>query len=66
MVEALDLVDAGESVITVFRWTARGKASGVATETTMFGVYDFADGRIVRYRQYDTRSEVFEAAGLSG
>jgi ketosteroid isomerase-like protein len=62
--ETLDLIDAGNSVISVFRWTGRGKASGVETKTTMFGVYDVEDGRIVRYRQYETRKEALEAAGL--
>jgi ketosteroid isomerase-like protein len=63
--ETMDLIDAGDCVITVFHWTARGKASGVATEMTMFGVYDIEGGRIVRYRQYETRTEALEAAGLS-
>src|SRR5215211_6840059 len=66
VVETVDVIDAGESVISVFRWTGRGKASGVETETTMFGVYDFEAGRIVRFRQYDTRKEALEAARAAG
>jgi hypothetical protein len=31
----------------------------------MFAVYDVKDGGIVRFRQYDTRQEALEAAGLS-
>jgi ketosteroid isomerase-like protein len=64
VVETLDLIDAGDSVISVFRWTGRGKASGVKTETTMFGVYDVEGGRIVRFRQYESREQALEAAGL--
>ena len=63
--DELDFIDAGDSVVAVFRWTGRGKASGVETDTMMFGVYEVKDGRIVRYRQYDTRREALEAAGLS-
>jgi len=65
VLETVDLIDAGDSVISVIRWIGRGKASGVTTEATMFGVYDIEDGRIVRYRQYETRDEALEAAGLS-
>ena len=65
VVESLELTDAGDSVISVFRWTGRGKASGVETETTMFGVYDVKGGRVVRFRQYESREEALEAAGLS-
>ena len=65
LVKNLEMIDAGDSVITVVRWTARGKTSGVETEATMFGVYDVKDRRIVRYRQFDSRKEALEAAGLS-
>jgi uncharacterized protein len=65
LVENVELIDGGDSVVVVFRWTGRGKASGVETETTMFAVYDVKDGRVVRFRQYDTRQEALEAAGLS-
>jgi ketosteroid isomerase-like protein len=65
LVQNLEFIDAGDSVVAVFRWTARGKASGVDTETTMFGVYDVNHGRIVRFRQFDSREEALEAAGLS-
>ena len=65
LVENLDFIDAGDSVVVVFRWTGRGKASGVETEATMFGVYDVKDGRIVRFRQYEARKQAFEAARLS-
>ena len=61
----MEFTDAGESVIAAFRWTGRGGASGVPAEAMMFGVYDVEDGRIVRYRQYETRKEALEAAGLS-
>jgi uncharacterized protein len=65
VVETLDLIDAGDSVISVFRWTARGRTSGVETEMTMFGVYDLEGGRILRFRQYESRDAALEAAGLS-
>ena len=62
--EHLEMIDAGDSVVVVFRWTARGKASGVETQATMFGVHDVKEGRVMRYRQFDSREEALEAAGL--
>ena len=61
-VETLELIDAGDSVVTTFRWTGRGKASGVETQQTFFGVYDLEDGKVIRYRQYETRDEALAAA----
>ncbi len=63
--QLVELIDAGDSVVGVFHWNARGKTSGIPTEMTMFGVYDLRDERVVRYRQYDSRGQALEAAGLS-
>lgn len=63
--QPVELIDAGESVVGVFHWNARGRTSGIPTEMTMFGVYDLRDDRVVRYRQYDSRMQALEAAGLS-
>jgi ketosteroid isomerase-like protein len=64
-VEHLELIDAGDSVVNVFRWRGRGRTSGVPTEGVFFAVYDLRDGKVYRYRQYETRTEALEAAGLS-
>jgi uncharacterized protein len=61
-VEILELIDAGDSVVSTFRWTGRGKASGVETQQTFFGVYELRDGKVIRYRQYETRDEALAAA----
>ena len=63
-VDPLEFIEAGESVVSVFRWTGIGKTSGVPTQRDFFGVYDLRDGRISRYRQYENRTEALEAAGL--
>ena len=65
VVEHLELIDAGDSVVVVFHWSGRGKTSGVAAEATFFGVYEVSGDQIVRYRQFDTRAEALEAAGLA-
>ncbi len=65
VVEALDYIDAGDSVVVAFRWSGRGRTSGIDTAMTMFAVYDVKDAQVVRFRQYETRKQALEAAGLS-
>jgi uncharacterized protein len=62
-VETLELIEIGRSVVSVFRWSGRGKASGVETQQTFYGVFDLSDGKVIRYRQYETREEALAAAG---
>ena len=64
-IEHREFIDAGESVVVVFRQWGRGRGSGVETERDFFGVYDLRGGKVVRYHQYESRAEALEAAGLS-
>ena len=60
----LEVIDAGDSILTTFRWSGSGKTSGVPVERTFYAVYDVRDRKIARYRQFDTRAEALEAAGV--
>ena len=63
-VELIEVIDAGHCVFTVMRWRARGQASGAEVQREFFGTYELRDGRIVGFRQGETRNEALEAAGL--
>jgi ketosteroid isomerase-like protein len=65
VLEAIEFVDAGESVVTTFRWRGRGKASCVETAGTFYAVYDLKDGLLVRFRAYQSREDALEAAGVT-
>jgi ketosteroid isomerase-like protein len=61
----VELIDAGGSqVVAVIRVNGRAKLSGVETDLTYAAVYEIRDGRIARGREYATRDEALEAAGL--
>jgi ketosteroid isomerase-like protein len=64
-VETREYIDAGASVVIAFRQSGIGRGSGVRTERDFFAVYDLSDSKVVRYRQYESRSEALEAAGLA-
>jgi ketosteroid isomerase-like protein len=64
--EPAELIDAGEDeVIVVTRISGRAKLSGVETDLTYAALYTFRDGKINRGREYWTRDQALEAAGLS-
>jgi ketosteroid isomerase-like protein len=64
--EPVELIDAGEdNVIAVTRISGHAKLSGVETDLTYAVLYTFRDGKIARGREYWTRAEALEAAGLS-
>ena len=65
-VEPLELIDAAEDqVIAVLRFGGRAKLSGVETDLTYAVVYTIRDGKIARGREYWTKEQALEAAGLS-
>ena len=63
--EAVELLDAGEdTVIAVVRISGLAKLSGIETDLTYAAFYTIRDGKIARGREYWTRDEALEAAGL--
>jgi ketosteroid isomerase-like protein len=63
-IEPVELIDAGERVISSVRFTGRGKASGAPVEMTLISVGSLRDGLIYRVRNYPNMAEALEAAGL--
>jgi len=63
--EAVELIDAGgDTVVAVERFGGRAKLSGVETDQTGAVVFTIREGKIARCREYGTRAEALEAAGL--
>ena len=63
--EAVELLDAGEdTVIAVVRISGLARLSGIETDLTYAALYTIRDGKIARGREYWTRAEALEAAGL--
>jgi ketosteroid isomerase-like protein len=64
--EVVDLIDAGDDkVIAVLRLSGRAKLSGVETDLTYAVVYTIRDGKVARGREYWTKDQALEAAGLA-
>jgi ketosteroid isomerase-like protein len=67
-VEAHEVIDAGERIVTV-EWVAgrglKDSASEAWIHTDLFRVIGFEEGKIRRIEEYPSRAEALEAAGLS-
>jgi ketosteroid isomerase-like protein len=61
--EIEDLIDAGQHVIAVLSYRARGRASGAEVAHTHYPVWTIQGGKIVRVAWLDTRAKALEAAG---
>lgn len=63
--QPVELVDAAEDqVVAAIRIGGRAKLSGVETDLTFFVLYTLRDGKIARGREYATREQALEAAGI--
>jgi ketosteroid isomerase-like protein len=63
-IELKELVDAGGDVVAVTRHHGRGRASGAAVQAVVAYVLTVEDGKLVRMRIFNTKTEALEAAGL--
>ena len=63
--EPLSIEDlGGEYVLVMVRYTGRGQSSGIEMDMTSASLYRMRDGKVVTMRDYSTRAEALEAAGL--
>ncbi len=64
--ELVELIDADEvTVFTAERYGGRARLSGAETDSANWTVFNIRDGTIARGREYATREQALEAAGLS-
>jgi ketosteroid isomerase-like protein len=62
----VELIEAGEDkFVAVIRISGHAKLSGVETDLTFAVLYTIRDGKIARGREYWTKEQALEAAGLS-
>ncbi len=54
-------LDAGESIIVIGRYHGRHRKSGKSFEASTAHVYDFANGKIARFRQFADTKTIWDA-----
>ena len=62
--DALEIIDAGSSVVVVVRERGRGRGSGAPFERGWAQVWTFRRGRILRWEAFPNRAAALEAVGL--
>jgi ketosteroid isomerase-like protein len=62
-VEAVELTDAGDSVVAEVHQRGIGKGSGASTDLRYFQVWSFRAGKVIRLEVIRDRDSAFEAAG---
>jgi ketosteroid isomerase-like protein len=62
--ETDEFIDAGDSVVVLFRQISRGRASGVELTNPFAAVYELRDGKIIYMDIFRTRAEALAAVGL--
>ncbi|HME02316.1 MAG TPA: nuclear transport factor 2 family protein [Solirubrobacteraceae bacterium] len=59
-----DFLDLGERVLAWGVIHVRARASGIETDIATGGVYDFRDGKIVRWEDFGDKNKALKAVGL--
>ena len=60
-----ELLDAGDKVVGMQRWTGTGGGSGLSVELEEVMVLTFENGKVIEGKIYPDRASALEAAGLS-
>ena len=61
-----DLLDLGDRVLAWGKIHLRARGSGIETDIPMGGIFEFRDGKIVRWEDLGSKDKALEAVGLAG
>jgi ketosteroid isomerase-like protein len=64
-IEAVEFIEAGDSVVVATRWRGMGRKSGALSGQTCFDVWTFRGRAATRLEFFKERIEALEAVGLS-
>jgi ketosteroid isomerase-like protein len=64
-IEPQEFLEAGDRVLLLGRFQARGRASGVEVDVPAAWVFDMRAGRVARLQAYTDQAEARAAAGLT-
>ena len=60
-----EFADLGERVLAWGHIHVRASGSGIETDIEIGGVYEFRDGKVVRWEDFGSKDKALEAVGLS-
>ena len=60
-----EFADLGERVLSWGHIHVRARGSGIETDIEIGGVYEFRDGKVVRWEDFGSKDKALEALGLS-
>jgi limonene-1,2-epoxide hydrolase len=60
-----EFADLGERVIAWGHIHLRARGSGIETDIETGGIFDFRDGKIIRWEDFGSKEKALEAAGLA-
>jgi ketosteroid isomerase-like protein len=64
-IEAVELIDAGDTVVVAARMAGTGASSGATVEIEYAYVFRFKDGQVIAATSYATLEQAREATGLT-
>jgi ketosteroid isomerase-like protein len=64
-IELEEIVDAGERLVSIHRWHAKARQTGIEIYSPRAYVWTFKDGKIIHFRSYLDPAQALESAGLT-
>ena len=61
-----ELLDLGERVLAWGKVDVRARVSGIEVDVPMGSVFEFRDGKVVRWEDFGSKEKAMEALGLEG
>jgi ketosteroid isomerase-like protein len=64
-IELERIAGTGDRLVSIHRWQARARRTGIAFDEPLAIVWTFREGKVIHFRSFRDPGEALEAAGLS-
>jgi ketosteroid isomerase-like protein len=65
-IEVEQILEAGDRLVSIHRWRAKARHTGIEFDSPLAYVLTFRDGKIIHFRSYLDPEQAIDAVGLKG
>lgn len=64
LIELEQIIDSGDRLVSIHRWRAKARHTGIEFDTPLAYIWTFRDGTVIHFRSYLDPEQALAAAGL--
>jgi uncharacterized protein len=65
LIELEQIIDSGDRLVSIHRWRAKARHTGIEFDTPLAYIWTFRDGKVIHFQSFLDPKQALEAVGLA-